>query len=816
MSLKIFKAMKLNTIVFLAALTLFASSMQAQIKVSTDINAMCTSGETLYVAASTRVFVVTGNGADWKALPAKGLENVRIMSIAVYDGTIFLGTLDDGVFISNDNGSTWTASNTGIKHSGTFYHTVNAFTKVGSKIYLGSNSGQGMKDKSALYVSGDMGKTWAVIPEILKKESIKSLQTDGKNIFAYSLYNSTVSRLNGEPGNFQEFPEDRFKQKGYVITDKIIYKGDYFGVYTSADNGVNWSSFGKPLSGVSDILVIGSKIYAIAKDKQNVKESYGGSGTVVYVSDINEPEWLYAQDALMTIKAHTKPEIKINHNVSAVGMEGETFYIADVDGLFRVTESGYSWTRLEGSGLKDVQLTSILPNGNKIFAGTYQGGIYRSEDAGRSLQAFNAGLPASYLVSNITALAQIGKDIYASVLGPEIKKSGLYVLKEGSESWTKVKTELNDHFIYQFKADGAMLFASTSGYDYIVDPVTGIIQSDLAGFKKKDCYAISGDRTYYAKEKDVFKGENKPEGVYLSTDNRKTWNLFGEPFGEVKKIFLVGNTLFALAWKKGEGGTALYATSIDKPKWVTANRYLQTTPIYTALQNYYKAAAEIEYANFPAAVLKLDESIRIRPGFSEAYSLRADCYNKMKEFDKEKSDRLTAVKLKSMPGGGDSLLFRNLFERMKEEMSDKGSWLYVDCYYKDEAAILKKANLTAGKESIYCYDKLVAANNKNDNYLLKRGHVHLKMENFEAALADYNAAAALNPKNPRYELIETVEEGSQDCAYCEGGFIIEEVKGFQNAYDNSYKMVKVRRACSRCSNGYVTYKRNVKSLKAKN
>src|ERR1035438_3323604 len=75
-------------------------------------------------------------------------------------GYIFAGTYYGGVFLSTNNGTSWTAVNNGLTGSGL---TVNALAVSGTNIFAGTNSG--------VYLSTNNGSNWTQINNGYSKTS---------------------------------------------------------------------------------------------------------------------------------------------------------------------------------------------------------------------------------------------------------------------------------------------------------------------------------------------------------------------------------------------------------------------------------------------------------------------------------------------------------------------------------------------------------------------------------------------------------------------------------------------------------------------
>ncbi|MBM4162119.1 MAG: hypothetical protein FJ217_13610 [Ignavibacteria bacterium] len=87
------------------------------------------------VFAGTRgggVFLSTDNGTSWTQVNT-GLTNTSVWALAVGGTNLFAGTLGGGVFLSTDNGTSWSAANTGLTNT-----TVMAFAVSGLNLFAGT------------------------------------------------------------------------------------------------------------------------------------------------------------------------------------------------------------------------------------------------------------------------------------------------------------------------------------------------------------------------------------------------------------------------------------------------------------------------------------------------------------------------------------------------------------------------------------------------------------------------------------------------------------------------------------------------------
>ena len=81
------------------------------------------------------VFISTNNGTSWTAVNT-GLTNTAVQSLAVSGTNLFAGTYGGGVFLSTNNGTSWTAVNSGLTDT-----WVRSLAVSGMNLFAGTSSG---------------------------------------------------------------------------------------------------------------------------------------------------------------------------------------------------------------------------------------------------------------------------------------------------------------------------------------------------------------------------------------------------------------------------------------------------------------------------------------------------------------------------------------------------------------------------------------------------------------------------------------------------------------------------------------------------
>ncbi len=101
------------------------------------IKSLAVSDSTLFAGTNgDGVFLSTDNGLSWSKAIVGITEFGSINAIGVNGTNIFAGSQDEGVFLSTDNGASWTTSNNAL--SGSF---TTAFAVIDTNIFAGTYGG---------------------------------------------------------------------------------------------------------------------------------------------------------------------------------------------------------------------------------------------------------------------------------------------------------------------------------------------------------------------------------------------------------------------------------------------------------------------------------------------------------------------------------------------------------------------------------------------------------------------------------------------------------------------------------------------------
>jgi hypothetical protein len=107
------------------------------------VMALFTFGGNVYAGTSTGIYLHDPNSGNWVSEGNSGLPGgVSIAGYAETSSYIFAGTASNGVYVSNNNGTNWTAVNGGLPNGGST--DVEGIASNSGSVFIISGSGQGV------------------------------------------------------------------------------------------------------------------------------------------------------------------------------------------------------------------------------------------------------------------------------------------------------------------------------------------------------------------------------------------------------------------------------------------------------------------------------------------------------------------------------------------------------------------------------------------------------------------------------------------------------------------------------------------------
>lgn len=237
-----------------------------------NIKSLAATGKYVFAGTDSGVFVSTDEGATWSQSNT-GLTDTSVPSLAVNDSEIFAGT-HDGVFYSTDHGATWNPANSGSMQN----------TDVADLLVKGSDLFAGTFGNGIL-VSSDGGSAWVTADSGLTNLYVFCLAASGGNLLAGTTIGVFLSTDNGTSWSAVPNGPWGYNVRALAVSGGNAYAGvdgnyDTKCIYRSTDNGANWMA----LDGSSS----GGTVYAFAVSSMSV---FAGGNISVVLSTDNGTTW---------------------------------------------------------------------------------------------------------------------------------------------------------------------------------------------------------------------------------------------------------------------------------------------------------------------------------------------------------------------------------------------------------------------------------------------------------------------------------------------------------------------------------------------
>jgi len=222
---------------------------------SETIQCFAVNGQNIFAGTfANGVYLSIDNGASWTAVNS-GLTNTNILALVVNGANIFAGSAQ-GVFRSTNNGTSWTAVNTGLTN---IY--VNALAVLNTNLF--ASTGQGV------FLSTNNGSNWIAVNAGLTNNYTQTFAVSETSIFVGTgnavMDKKSVFRSTNNGTNWINVSTGEVDCNALAFADtNLLASAGYGGVYRSTNNGSNWTKLDNILTNsfIKTFAVSGFKYFA--------------------------------------------------------------------------------------------------------------------------------------------------------------------------------------------------------------------------------------------------------------------------------------------------------------------------------------------------------------------------------------------------------------------------------------------------------------------------------------------------------------------------------------------------------------------------
>ncbi|MFZ1082005.1 MAG: T9SS type A sorting domain-containing protein [Candidatus Kryptoniota bacterium] len=419
--------------------------------------------------------------AQW--VQTDGPYGANISCFAVSGSNLFAGSFDgDGVFVSTNNGASWTVADSGLTNTNVYSLAVSFDTPSDTNLFAGTNGG--------VFLSTNNGTSWTPVNTGLTNTQVNALAVSP----------------NGAGGT-------------------NLFAGTDGGVFLSTNHGTSWSAADSGLTTNTAILSL-----AVAPNGAGGTSLFAGTDSGIFLSTNSGASWTAADLGLPTNTAVLCLAVSPNG-------EGDTnLYAGTGDGVFLSTNNGTSWIQFN-VGLTDTLVYSFAIYSNVIFVGTYGGIFYFANDwymlRGKLISegwlGFNDGLSS---IPSVLSLIVSGNSILAGISGLGVWVRPISdvtaVTHDGSNA--PMRFSLFQNYPNPFNP------TTTIGYALPANSFVTLKVYDLLGRELK---TLVNEHQNAGSHSATFNASNLPSGVYFY--RLSVGSLSGQTglFMQTKKLVLI-------------------------------------------------------------------------------------------------------------------------------------------------------------------------------------------------------------------------------------------------------------------------------------
>ncbi|HWG88409.1 MAG TPA: hypothetical protein VN679_11565 [Candidatus Acidoferrales bacterium] len=465
---------------------------------------------------------------QWQPIGPEG-GTVRSLAFDPHNpDRIFLGTSAGRIYLSTDNGSTWSRfAHLGSSSEMVLDHIV--IDPVSSKnIYVSAWNAQLPDSDGEIFRSHDGGRTWDLMADMHGK-SVRALAlapSNPKVLIAGALDGIYRSRDGGD--NWERIsPEHHAEIKNVEsvaidpLNPQVIYAGTWHLPWKTEDGGKSWHSIKK---GVID----DSDVFSIAIDSLNPASVYISACSGIYRSD---------SAGELFRKIQGIPYAARRTRILRMDPAGHKIvYAGTTEGLWKTTDGGATWKRMTSDRVvvNDVLIDPRRPE--RVLLATDRGGVLASNDGGATFVASNHGFTHRQ-VATLLLDPDHPSELLAGVLNDK-EFGGVFSSHDGGQTWIQTSDGLEgrDVFVLRRTADNTLVAGTDNGIFELKAntqrwiPVNRVVEEKTVAVpEKKNVFTTKtvvstltarisalqvSEKTWYAASS---------QGVFVSSDAGGTW-----------------------------------------------------------------------------------------------------------------------------------------------------------------------------------------------------------------------------------------------------------------------------------------------------
>jgi photosystem II stability/assembly factor-like uncharacterized protein len=355
-----------------------------------------------------RLVRTVDGGSSWHTLSLAWAAEEVVALLWLPNGVLGAGTSQGRLFQSLDSGETWTTGGEGLPATG----VLSLFFQKPARLLAGTWTG--------LYISEDNGVSWTALETEFGMTDAQTLLNTGSSLLlgtrsALYAWQPETLRWLLLPGQTPSGAQVLIQDAGNAAT---IYAGTAsHGVYVSRDGGSQWHALptlqkGVPAIAVNPIqlgqiyyLAAWERVYQSTDGGLSWQARWDGLGDVIEavslaVDPVEPVAYVGTENGLfrtvegqpwelaVPVLADQSVLTLLARRTTRLGMSDTELLIGATRGLYLSLDNGQTVASLNwGRGLQNVSVTALLTKPGAqphLIAGTAYGGVYESYNGGRT------------------------------------------------------------------------------------------------------------------------------------------------------------------------------------------------------------------------------------------------------------------------------------------------------------------------------------------------------------------------------------------------------------------------------------------------
>lgn len=398
-------------------------------------------------------FAAAASVSSWNPAGPDGGDARRFAFSPQDPSRIYVGTTDSWIYVSNDGGSSWSR----LAHLGQQDDLVVDSLVVDRSdphtLYAGV---WGMDHPDGgIYISHDEGHTWSEAQQ-MDGQSVRSLAQARSNphvLVAGTLRGVYRSEDGGRHWREISPPEStEIHEVESLAIDpydaQTIYAGTWHLPWRTEDGGAHWSNIKQ---GVID----DSDVFSMIVDPSRPSIVFLSACSGIYRSDNYGNDFRKVQGIPATARRTRSLRMDPDNR--------NTVYAGTTEGLYKTEDGGEHWIRTTGPDVivNDVYVDPRNPK--HVLLATDRSGILASEDGAAGFQDSNTGF-SQRQVSTLLADSHSRGTLYAGVINDKIY-GGVFFSSDEGRNWRQESDGLHgrDVFVLAQSGDGTVLAGTSDG-----------------------------------------------------------------------------------------------------------------------------------------------------------------------------------------------------------------------------------------------------------------------------------------------------------------------------------------------------------------